>query len=83
MADHAYLLFKSPNFSEHTLHQDFHSFLQLLLLAQIARELSSTCGKPEMGLLQIFSGLKCILSLFSKGEGSSKMGWSLINLQKS
>ena len=83
MIDRAYLSFKPPNFSEHALHQDLHSFLQLLLPAQATQELSSTCGKPEMGLLQILSGLKCILSLFPEGEGPSKMGWSLINLQKS
>ena len=67
MANHAYLSIKPPNFSEHALHQDLHSFLQLLLSAQATQELSSTCVKPKMGLLYISSELKCIISLFLKG----------------
>ena len=53
ITNHAYLSAKPPNSSEHALHQDLHSLLQLLLPAQVTQELSSTCGEPEMGLLRI------------------------------
>ena len=54
IANHAYLIVKLSNSSEHTLHQDLYSLLQLLLPVQITHELSSTCEEPEMGLLRIF-----------------------------
>ena len=73
IADHAYLLVKSLNSKEHTVHQDLHSLLPLLLLAQVTQELSSTYEKPEMGLLRILQGSN-VYSLFPKGEGPSKMG---------
>ena len=54
--DHAYLSIKPPNSSEHALHQDLHSLLQLLLPAQGTQELSSTCGDLKIGLLRISQG---------------------------
>ena len=51
IVDNAYLSIKPPNSSEHALHQGLPSLLQLLLLAQVTQELSSTCEEPKMGLL--------------------------------
>ena len=51
IADYAYLSVRLSNFNEHTLYQDLHSLLQLLLSAQVTQEISSTCGESEMRLL--------------------------------
>ena len=52
MADHAYLLVKLLNFSEHAMHQDLHSFSSASARSiGNSGALSSTYGKPEMGLL--------------------------------
>ena len=56
MADHAYLLVKPLNSSEHVLRQDLHSLLQFLLPAQVTQELSSTYGETKMRLLRISQG---------------------------